>query len=250
MKFFCDQGNTRLKWALVGPDGGFVLSGAESGPFLSDSTCSQVEAATGSIAKLQVGFCSVAPAERRERLASQLRDWGGVRPHVFCSRSARPGLTNGYVEPALLGVDRWLAMAGAVTSHSGPLLVVDAGTALTIDAVDGAGRHLGGYIVPGMQLQLRALGAGTAHIGQVAADHKMGWGSSTAEAVANGVTLSLVSAVERAAIELSRAVDDTCRLVLTGGDAAVIAAHTVFADVVVDPQLLFRGMLVELPPSS
>lgn len=250
MKFFCDQGNTRLKWALVDPAGRFVLSGAERDSFLSDNTRAQIEAAAGSVANLQVGFSSVAPAERRERLRTELRDWGVAQVHVFCTRSARAGLLNGYAEPGLLGVDRWLAMAGAVTSYAGPLLVVDAGTALTLDAVDGAGRHLGGYIVPGLQLQLQALGAGTAHIGQVVADNKIGWGTSTAEAVANGVTLSLVSVVERAAIELSRAVDDTCRLVLTGGDAAVLAAHTVLAGVVVDPQLLFRGMLVELPPSS
>lgn len=250
MRFLCDQGNTRLKWALVAPDGGFVLTGAESGSFLSDDTRSLVEAAGGSLGKMQVGYSSVAPPEQGGRLATQLREWGAAPPHVFRTRPARAGLTNGYAQPERLGVDRWLAMAGAVTSYSGALLVVDAGTALTIDAVDGAGRHLGGYIVPGLQLQLQALGAGTARIGHVAADHRMGWGVSTAEAVVSGVTLSLVSAVERAAIELARTVDDTCRLILTGGDAEVIAVHTAFADVVVDPQLLFRGMLVELPPLS
>src|SRR6202034_3800599 len=67
------------------------------------------------------------------------------------------GLTNGYLDPSLLGADRWLALIGAWTKASGALCVVDAGTAVKVDAVDAKGQHLGGLIAPGIHMMREAL---------------------------------------------------------------------------------------------
>ncbi len=58
------------------------------------------------------------------------------------------GLTNGYLDPSLLGADRWLGLIGAWTKVRSALCVVDAGTAVKFDSVDANGQHLGGLIVP------------------------------------------------------------------------------------------------------
>ena len=59
------------------------------------------------------------------------------------------GVRNAYDEPGKLGVDRWLAIVGAVARYGIPVVVWDLGTASTLDAVDTSGRHLGGMIYPG-----------------------------------------------------------------------------------------------------
>jgi type III pantothenate kinase len=67
------------------------------------------------------------------------------------------GLTNGYLDPSLLGADRWLALIGAWTKARSALCVVDAGTAVKVDSVDADGQHLGGLIVPGIHMMREAL---------------------------------------------------------------------------------------------
>ena len=66
-------------------------------------------------------------------------------------------LINAYPKPQQLGVDRWLAMLAARAGNRGPVCVIDAGTAITIDLVSASGQHEGGYILPGVELMRRAL---------------------------------------------------------------------------------------------
>src|SRR5690606_9413761 len=74
------------------------------------------------------------------------------------------GVENGYDDPAQLGPDRWAALIGARTLHSGPCIVVSAGTATTIDHLDGNGRFCGGLILPGEHLMRQALARDTARL--------------------------------------------------------------------------------------
>ena len=64
---------------------------------------------------------------------------------------------NGYREPSSLGVDRWMVVLAAYHRCSGTALVIDLGTAITLDYIRSDGQHLGGYIVPGTHLSQRAL---------------------------------------------------------------------------------------------
>src|SRR5260221_2473034 len=80
------------------------------------------------------------------------------------------GLTNGYLNPSLLGADRWLALIGAWTLARSALCVVDAGTAVKVDSVDASGQHLGGLIAPGIHMMREALMSKTSDIAK-AAEH-------------------------------------------------------------------------------
>ena len=95
------------------------------------------------------------------------RDLGPIEPRWVVSSAHAGGVTNGYEHPNRLGVDRWVALIGArhrvlARGAPRPALVVMVGTAVTVDALDETGRFLGGLILPGFGLMLRALEMGTA----------------------------------------------------------------------------------------
>lgn len=249
MKLLFDQGNSRLKWALATEQGDLVRRGVMQEALVSDSDFTTVMGGMRKEDLTAVALSSVGADARREALVSCLRRVTGMEPCVAVARAACAGLQNGYTEPSRLGVDRWLAMLGARAQATGALLVVDAGTAMTIDAVRGDGRHLGGYIVPGYRMQLTMLDSQTASVGYSSAAPSQGWGRDTQQAVANGVAHSMAALVERALIELRAAVADTCRVVITGGDAELIAAQLSCAPLV-DADLLFRGLMVDLRESG
>ena len=102
----------------------------------------------------------------RRRTEAQLELWD-VEPRWVVSTASACGVTNGYDHPNRLGVDRWVALIGArhrvlERGAARPVLVVMVGTAVTVDALDETGRFLGGLILPGFGLMLRALEMGTA----------------------------------------------------------------------------------------
>jgi type III pantothenate kinase len=137
------------------------------------------------------------------------------------------GVTNAYRQPRRMGVDRWVALVGAWGELHSPCLVVDAGTAVTLDAIDQDGRHLGGQIIAGVELMMRALSTATSDIPAVRpASGKRDAGSgmfakSTAEAVREGARNAVAGAIDRAFRTLQSGAYDPV-LVLTGGDASRI----------------------------
>lgn len=161
------------------------------------------------------------------------------------------GVTSAYREPATLGVDRWLAILAARAKCSGLCVVIDCGTALTMDIVEAGGRHRGGYIVPGLALQWRAL-EGTARIrlsGRDAgvSDTDSSPGRSTQEAVRHG-SVAMVSgwlvndeAVRQAGSEQG--------LFVAGGDAGLLVPGLQKAGLEVrrEPDLVLDGLALALP---
>ena len=148
---------------------------------------------------------------------------------VHFARTAREacGVTNSYRQPRRLGVDRWVAMIGAWHEVQSACLVIDAGTAVTIDALDDAGRHLGGQIVAGIALMAETLAARTSDIPNIkrrAASQARGlemFANTTAGAVGHGAVNAVVGAIERAAdVMHEEGLDAT--IILTGGDASRI----------------------------
>jgi type III pantothenate kinase len=125
------------------------------------------------------------------------------------------GLKNSYANPERMGIDRWLAMLAAWHPRHTEVVVVDAGSALTIDVVDASGQHQGGAIIPGAALSEKALLSST---GKVRFDdpveHALALGKSTAECVRFGIAHAQIGAVEsmRTRHQLQRA-----QWVFTGG---------------------------------
>ncbi|MGZ5716221.1 MAG: type III pantothenate kinase, partial [Caldimonas sp.] len=162
-----DVGNTRLKWALYSapkPGAGLIQHGAvflEAIDELAETAWRTLPAPSSMLGSI------VAGEGIRRRTEAQLEIWDNIEPRWVVSSASACGVTNGYDHPNRLGVDRWVAMIGArqrilERGPPRPVLVVMVGTAVTVDAIDHTGRFLGGLILPGFGLMLRALEMGTA----------------------------------------------------------------------------------------
>lgn len=155
--------------------------------------------------------------------------------------------------PGEVGPDRLVNAYGAARLHGAPVVVVDCGTATTVDAVDANGAFVGGAIAPGMLLGMEALAAGTARLPRVdARAQETAIGRDTASAIRAGTVLGhrilVEGLVARARAELATAAGgslDASRIpaVLTGGLAALPWARTVEGIDVVDPDLTLRGLI-------
>lgn len=223
MILLLDAGNTRLKWAPLAAG----RAGPASAAVHRDVPPSEWQRELAASPRpSRVVVSNVAGAA----FGTALREWAlaawGVEPEFVVTTRAAAGIVNAYANPAGLGVDRWLAMIGAWRSARGPLLVVSAGTALTVDAVDADGRHRGGFIVPGIAMMRDALYSRT---GGIAAAAALGtaaregmFGVNTAGAVEQGALVAHAALAERAAAELARVAGTAPRRFLTGGDAPAL----------------------------
>jgi type III pantothenate kinase len=134
------------------------------------------------------------------------------------------GVTNGYRDEGELGTDRWAALVAAHNAGAANQLVVNAGTALTVDALDAEGCFLGGLIVPGPALMRRSLGAGTAQLKRTEGMFDP-FPRSTADAITSGAIQAAAGAIERTMAAMARAGLAPQRLVLSGGAAGELAPH-------------------------
>jgi type III pantothenate kinase len=139
-----------------------------------------------------------------------------------------------------------LAIIAAWRQLGRACVVVDAGSAITIDCLDNSGKHLGGYIIPGIGLMRAALVAGTEKIRVDADEYSLLPGLNTAQAVGHGGLLAAVAAVKMAADLLCRQLDVSPAILLTGGDAPLLLA-TFGEEVIHAPELVFEGLGLVLP---
>jgi len=165
----------------------------------------------------------------RDALCTRLRCPVTIARTAACAGALR----NGYSNPAQLGVDRWLAMRAAWRADAQAVCVVDAGTALTIDAVAADGQHLGGLILPGTELMRAALVRETADLARRSVDSPPAsgpvasldapWARDTRGGIAGGAALAHAALVRHCAAAL-QALGSPVRIVATGGSAEALLA--------------------------
>jgi type III pantothenate kinase len=196
-----DIGNTRLKWALYdGAHPGATLQ-AHGAEFLDHIE----RLAEGPWADLPAPGamlgCVVAGDAVRRRAEEQIEERFECAPRWVVASAAEAGVVNGYDHPTRLGADRWVAMIGARhrmlgTGPARPMVVVMIGTAVTVEAIDASGKFLGGLILPGHGIMLRALESGTAGL-HVPTGEVREFPTNTSDALTSGGTYAIAGAVER-----------------------------------------------------
>lgn len=207
-----DAGNSRLKWGLAA-EGGWVAQGA-----LEWSGMDQFATLAAGWPPLErVLLASVAGPGQEARICQAL---AGHRVERVRSTAAAAGVVNGYLQPEQLGVDRWCALIGARSLTREPCLVVTAGTATTIDSLDGEGRFLGGLILPGLEMMRTALARGTARL-PLAEGARQDFPRQTPDAIHSGCLEAQLGAIERAFARLPGA----ALCLLSGGAAPFLAPH-------------------------
>ena len=210
-----DAGNSRIKWRITN-DGQQIAQGAQSTAKLLEGEALSLSE-TQSISEIRLA--SVAGAEVVDSLKQQLSSQLSV-PIRFAKVSATMGeLRCAYEDPETLGIDRWLAIAAAYHKYSQPLMVVDSGSAITVDIIGPGGQHVGGYILPGLTLMHDALWKNTSDVRVVGSGTEELWvpGKNTQQAVNKGCLLAAASAIESLASQFP------VRIILTGGDAKIIS---------------------------
>ena len=149
-------------------------------------------------------------------------------------------------EPHRVGIDRLAGAAAAalVKDPARPAIVVDCGTATTVNLVSVAGEFLGGAILPGFALMARALAEGTSRLPEVAAlDHAPPPalpGRSTQAAIAAGIGWGIRGAVERIVAEAQRPFAGAAQVILTGGSAGLV--RDCLPGAVEQPDLVLAGI--------
>ena len=218
-----DVGNTRVKWRVT-ELGRLAKSGAKASKLLSHvDGCAEVFGDIEGLPIMSVHIASVTP-----NYDAQLSRWCEqvlACPFYFAIVSKeQAGVVNGYIDVSQMGVDRWLAILAAWSLLKGKgvsCIVVDAGTAITVDIIASNGVHQGGYIVPGLQMMNDALFRNT---GQVKLDwamfpDKVSLGDGTQAAVLSGLPLMLLGLIEKTYRQLIDSNDDVIpNVIVTGGD--------------------------------
>ena len=241
-----DVGNTRVKWALyASPTRGAALI-AQGVEFLENLERLGDTAWTKFAAPCSMLGCIVAGEGIRRRIEEQMELWD-ITPRWVVPGAKSCGVTNGYDQPARLGADRWIAMIGARTrlvalkNPAPPAIVVMVGTAVTVDAIDRDGTFLGGLIIPGHGIMLRALESGTAGL-HVPTGAVTPFPTNTSDALTSGGTFAIAGAVAHMARQLA----DRCGIppacIMTGGAGWKMLPHMTLKVELVD-NLIFEGLL-------
>lgn len=224
MMLLIDAGNTRVKWALAAPGaalGEWIASGAATHADMPQLELAWCEAsAINHVTRIVIA--NVAGNALRVQLEYVLqRCMPDVAAEWFASLPALAGVTNGYRNPAQLGCDRFAAaIAGHALAPDAPIVVVNCGTATTIDAVTPDGVFLGGMILPGLGLMASSLARNTAQLPQIAQDGKLpdGFADNTDDAILSGIL-----AAQSGAIEHACGAHRATRCIISGGAAPYIA---------------------------
>jgi type III pantothenate kinase len=208
-RLLIDAGNTRLKWAVA--DGG---SWREQGsaPYSDLSALANVLDAG-----LRCYIASVGSAQQENQIRT-LFEAAAIAPTWLAAAGQFSDIRNGYENPQQLGVDRWMGLIGARQRTREAVLVVSAGTAMTVDALAANGEFLGGLIVPGYALMRQALQQGTARV-EAGDGHCQTFPRSTVDAVESGIVAALCGAIVRQHVHLAAMAGTVPQCLLTGGDA-------------------------------
>lgn len=229
MKLLIDAGNTRIKWARADND-------------LLDSGALPVEQA-GELPALfkkahglqQIWISNVAG----ENIAKQIRRIECRQKHFVVAQEIQCGVRNGYAQAFQLGSDRWAALIAAWNIVRGACLVVNSGTATTIDALSAQGEFIGGLILPGLDLMQHSLVAATDQLKKAQGSYAP-YPLNTADALFSGAIQANCGAVERQYALLN---DRNAPIISSGGAAEILREHIKLPMRVTD-NLVLRGLLL------
>lgn len=229
MNLLLDIGNTRAKWCLL--SNVKLAAGRESAAnhlvhaldwnemaekMVTSFGCDDVNVTHIYIASV-VGDLQVA-------ITQALVGCFGCEVVFVKSEYEQLGVTNGYEDCSKLGVDRWMALLAAFHYYDKAVCVIDCGSAITIDGLRQSGEHIGGFILPGMDMMEDTLLANTRAVRykkriRVTSEQ---WAKNTVNAVQGGVVFSVLAMAKEAVVQLKSLLGEDVVLCVTGGDGLLI----------------------------
>jgi type III pantothenate kinase len=250
-----DIGNTRAKWSYVSQVGRLSASkvdlGISCGNF-NNAEPKQIASLLNKINPSTIACVGVVQEELIQQWNAACKTyWPNAHWLEFKSQTAFSdqesslSIKNTYLKPDSLGADRWAALIGA--QHLFPqtnVLVINAGTATTIDFLNQGGEFSGGWILPGLDLMLKSLAEGTAALPDLRQKletlQSAKFGLSTDECILQGCIESQIGAILRAA-EISQAQ----QIILSGGNAPILMKQLRLSTpkpLLMDSSIVLRGV--------
>lgn len=233
MKLLIDAGNTRIK--LVRVSGGQWFGVGEL-PSEQAGDLPQYLAGYSDVQQVWVSNVAGAIVAQHIRAACTAQHW---TPQFIIASAMQCGVSNGYTQPVQLGSDRWAALLAAWNRVRGPCLVVNCGTATTIDALSASGKFIGGLILPGLELMQRSLRDATAQL-QADQGGYLPFPVDTASAMFSGAIQASCGAIERQYALLG---EHDAPVLLSGGAAGILQAH-LGVPLRVEDNLVLQGLLL------
>lgn len=231
-----DIGNTRAKYSLIS-DGNrgkicFVLTSEITTKFLSNN--------------FQYATKFVIASVSHEKITATIKQWcfsNNIDCTQVVSEIAKHKVVSGYDNPTLLGVDRWLALVGAAELFpSTNVLIIDAGTATTVDFMLETGEHRGGWILAGIEMLVSSVLKQTAQVkmnGRNEASISLGF--NTCDNVNNAAWGATVGMINLAILEIQKQGKVVDKVVITGGNGPALASFIAYPTVLVH-DLVFIGL--------
>jgi type III pantothenate kinase len=229
-----DVGNTRLKWAAVestqhpsdrqkklwaysGSISSNALQSAEARSELADYIAKTLPKPDA------IGFTCVAGPQAIANVQSLFPQWNDLAWKQLAGNSAYQGMRTLYQDPEKLGADRWAAVIGARALSNTNTLIVNAGTATTIDLLGANGVHYGGWILPGLSMMQASLSTNTAQLPLAErANTEMGFGINTNDAIIGGCDAAQIGAISQA-IQIAKQMNHPVEKIwIDGGNAKVL----------------------------
>ncbi len=234
MKLLVDIGNTRFKWGLA-CNGNIITTGVLLNTHISFPVL--VDAWQGLSSPQSVAI-SCVNSPQTTGLVSSVAAFLWPNSPVILAQSAvfQCGVRNAYGQSEKLGVDRWLALIAVHNGYHQAACIVDCGTAITVDLIDGTGHHQGGVISPGLMLMRQSLSSGTHQLPLAGQDYTFGLANNTEAAIYSGTLSAACGLIERVVAQ------HAVPLILTGGDARLIATQLV-CPAIIDDNLVLRGLI-------
>jgi len=242
LNLLLDIGNTALRWCLQAP--GTPLGEVGRVEHRGGVPLDLLAAWEGVGRPGRVLIANVGGAAVGDAVSRVVRAFWGLEAEDVATRAEGLGVRIAYADPRRFGVDRWLALLGARAHVQGAVMVVDAGTAVTYDAMLCTGEHLGGQVLPGISMMRECLIRRTS-LPPVdparVADGPGPWARDTTDALALGGTLALAALAERLLDALAERSGGPVALLVTGGDGPRLA-EAIRRPLVLAPDLVLEGL--------
>ncbi|MEK6750166.1 MAG: type III pantothenate kinase [Pseudomonadota bacterium] len=248
MILLVDIGNSRIKWASL--QAGVLIDIGQAphreralDAVLDEHWCARAVPSA-------VYVANVIGLDAARVMLKWARAHWRVTPIFVVAQAQAAGVRNAYAQPERLGVDRWLALLAARRHSPLPAVIVGCGTAMTVDALAADGQHLGGVIIPGAYTMATALAA-TTHLQapELVVPAHLALAQNTHDAVIGGVWYALAGAVERIFDERAKQWQCEPQLILSGGDASLLAP-LLQRPVQRIPNLVLEGLACLVPTQS
>ncbi len=241
MNLLVDVGNTRIKWAsqldqrLIFADA-VVHRDHQDLSALIDRSWLNLEPPS------RIMVSNVAGQRIEQALIDWIRGAWGAVPEFVGVESGFLSFKSEYCIETL-GIDRWMALLALRDQFELPAIVVSCGTAVTADVLTDKGLHIGGVIMPGLTMMREVLHQRTNGLSVASTEPIALIGRDTGQAMASGTRLAICGMIDRVILEAEHQGHLNPKLVLTGGDAQVVA-NALNRSVLIEPHLVLMGLML------